>query len=122
MIELLEIDIREITEEDLDDYQRIAVVDTQPHIFGGKVPHVDLVIDHHPVRTGYTATFKDIRTAFGATTTLVLDHLIRFGIPISERIATAAVYAIQTDTWSFRRGALPEDVNIFAHVYPRADQ
>jgi nanoRNase/pAp phosphatase (c-di-AMP/oligoRNAs hydrolase) len=122
LIELLDIDVRALREQDLQDFERIAVVDTQPHIFGGKVPHVDLVIDHHPVRGGYTATFKDIRTAFGATTSMVLDYLVRCGIPISERLATAAVYAITTDTWSFRRGAVPEDVTIFAHVFPRADQ
>ena len=122
MIELLGVDIRVVVEADLASYERIAVVDTQPHIFGGKLPHADLVIDHHPSRTGYTATFRDIRTAFGATTSLILDYLMRCGIPISERIATAAVYAIKTDTWTFRRGAVAEDVNIFAHVYPRADQ
>ena len=121
LIELLGVDIRVVTEADLASYDRIAVVDTQPHIFGGKLPHADLVIDHHPSRSGYTATFRDIRTAFGATTSLVVDYLMRCGIPISERIATAAVYAIKTDTWSFRRGAVPEDVSIFAHVYPRAD-
>ena len=122
MIELLGVDVKEIAEEDLATFERLAVVDTQPHIFGGKVTHADLVIDHHPSRTGYTATFRDIRTAFGATTSLVLDYLIRCGIPISERIATAAAYAIKTDTWAFRRGAVPEDVLIFAHVFPRANQ
>lgn len=122
LIQLLAVDIKEIVESDLPDYDRVAVVDTQPHIFGGKLSHADLVIDHHPLRTGYTATFRDIRTAFGATTSLVLDYLIRCDIPISERIATAAVYAIKTDTWTFRRGTVPEDVNIFAHVYPRANQ
>lgn len=122
MVELLGIDVLEITADDVAGFDRIAVVDTQPHIFGGKVGDVDLVVDHHPPRSGYSATFRDIRTAFGATTTMLLDSLIRYGIPISERLATAAVYAIKTDTWSFRRGAVPEDVAVFAHVFPRADQ
>lgn len=122
MIDLLDIDVLEVTEDDVARHDRIAVVDTQPHIFEGKVVDVDLVVDHHPLRGGYTTIFRDIRTAFGATTTMLLDTLIRFGIPISERLATAAVYAIKTDTWSFRRGAVPEDVSVFAHVFPRADQ
>ena len=122
LVELLGIDVTQIGVEDLPGFGRIAVVDTQPHIFGGRVTHVDLVMDQHPPRTGYTATFKDIRTSCGATTSLVLDYLIRCGIPISERLATAAAYAIKTDTWTFRRGTFPADVAIFAHVYPRADQ
>lgn len=122
MCELLGVDVRELDESDLADFDRIAVVDTQPHIFGGRVQHVDLVIDHHPPRTGYTATFKDIRTSFGSTTALLIDYLLRFGLPVSERLATAAVYAIKTDTWTFRRGSVPEDVAIFAQVYPLADQ
>lgn len=122
MLELLGIDVKEITEDDLSSFDRVAVVDTQPHIFGGKLPHADLVIDHHPPRTGYTATFKDIRTSFGATCTLLLDHLLRAGLTISERLATAAVYAIKTDTWTFRRGTLAADIAIFAHVFSRADQ
>ncbi len=122
MCDLLEIDVARIHEDDLRRFDRIAVVDTQPHIFGDRVPEVDLVVDHHPPRGGYTSIFSDIRTAFGATTTMMLDSLVRYGIPISERLATAAVYAIKTDTWSFRRGTVPEDVTIFAHIFPRADQ
>jgi nanoRNase/pAp phosphatase (c-di-AMP/oligoRNAs hydrolase) len=122
MVELLGLDVREITESDLASFARIAVVDTQPHIFGSKVPHADLVIDHHPPRTGYTASFKDIRPQYGATTSMILDDLIRCGIPISGRLATAAAYAIKTDTWTFRRGSVPVDVALFAQVYPQADQ
>ena len=122
MVELLDIDVAEIGEDDVAGFDRIAVVDTQPHIFEGKVRDVDLVVDHHPPRSGYTSIFRDIRTAFGATTTMLLDSLMRYGIPLSERLATAAVYAIKTDTWSFRRGAVPEDIAIFAHVFPRSDQ
>ncbi|MEM7245253.1 MAG: DHH family phosphoesterase [Acidobacteriota bacterium] len=122
MIELLGIHVNEITVEDLPSFDRIAVVDTQPHIFQGKVDHVDLVIDHHPQRSGYTATFKDIRTTFGATSTLLIDHMHRCGVTVSERLATAAVYAIKTDTGSFQRGTNAADVAIFAQLYPLADQ
>lgn len=122
MCELLGVEILEVKEADVAAFDRVAVVDTQPHIFGGKVQHADLVIDHHPQRSGYTATFKDIRTSFGATSSLIIDYMLRAGVTVSERIATAAVYAIKTDTWAFRRGSLARDVEIFAHVFPRADQ
>ena len=35
-------------------------------------------------RDGYEAKFIDIRTSFGATTTMLLDYLVRADVPISE--------------------------------------
>jgi nanoRNase/pAp phosphatase (c-di-AMP/oligoRNAs hydrolase) len=122
MVDLLELDIAEITEEDLTGFDRIAVVDTQPHIFEGKVPYADLVIDQHPKREGYEAKFVDIRTSFGATTTMLLDYLVRADVPISERLATAAIYAIHTDTKRFEGPTNKRDVELFAHIFPKASQ
>ena len=122
MVESLDLEIEEITEADLEGFDRIAVVDTQPHIFEGKVPYADLVIDQHPKRDGYDAKFRDIRTSFGATTTMLLDYMVRAGVPISERIATAAVYAIHTDTKRFEGPTNKRDVELFAHVFPKASQ
>jgi len=122
MVEILELEIVEITEEELADFGCIAVVDTQPHIFEGKVPYADLVIDQHPKRDGYEAKFIDIRTSFGATTTMLLDYLVRAGVPISERLATAAIYAIHTDTKRFEGPTNKRDVELFAQVFPKASQ
>jgi nanoRNase/pAp phosphatase (c-di-AMP/oligoRNAs hydrolase) len=122
MIEILDVDLEHVREEDLAQYDGLAVVDTQPHIFEGKVPYADLVIDQHPRRDGYEAKFRDIRTSFGATTTMLLDYLVRAGVPISERIATAAVYAIHTDTKRFEGPTNNRDVELFAHVFPKASQ
>jgi len=46
-------------------FDRIALVDVQPHYFSGVVDRVDLVIDHHPETTGWSAMFKDIRRTTG---------------------------------------------------------
>ena len=67
MINLLDIHVEAITPNSLKEYDRIAMVDVQPHYFGGLIDRVDLVIDHHPEQPGYTAVFKDIRPDDGST-------------------------------------------------------
>ena len=61
MVNLLDIHVEVVTPESVKEYDRIAMVDVQPHYFGGPIDRVDLVIDHHPEQAGYTAVFKDIR-------------------------------------------------------------
>ena len=67
MVNLLDIHVEPITPESLKEYDRIAMVDVQPHYFGELIDRVDLVIDHHPEQPGYTAVFKDIRADYGST-------------------------------------------------------
>ena len=58
MANLLDIKVEKVTAESLTQYTKIATVDVQPHYFGGLIHRVDLVVDHHPAREGYTAAFK----------------------------------------------------------------
>src|ERR1700758_3882135 len=48
MVHLLEIQITPVTTEELDSFDKIAMVDVQPPFFGEKIPRADIVIDHHP--------------------------------------------------------------------------
>ena len=52
MANLLDIHVETITPADLKTFDRVAIVDVQPHYFSGLVDRVDLVIDHHPETTG----------------------------------------------------------------------
>ena len=61
MVNLLDIHVEAVTPASVKEYDRVAMVDVQPHYFGGLIDRVDLVIDHHPEQPGYTAVFKDIR-------------------------------------------------------------
>src|SRR3970282_1203766 len=74
MVNLLDIHVEPITPESLKDYDRIAMVDVQPHYFGDLIDRVDLVIDHHPEQPGYTAVFKDVRAAYGCSRTVTCRH------------------------------------------------
>jgi nanoRNase/pAp phosphatase (c-di-AMP/oligoRNAs hydrolase) len=121
MLNLLDIHIEAITPESLKEYERIAMVDVQPHYFGGLIDRVDLVIDHHPEQTGYTAVFKDIRPDYGSTSTILTEHLRAVDVNISERTATAMLYAIKSDTLFFNRQTNRVDLEAFSYLYPLAD-
>jgi nanoRNase/pAp phosphatase (c-di-AMP/oligoRNAs hydrolase) len=121
MVKLLDIKMEPIRPEQLKEYDRIALVDVQPHYFPGLLPHVDLVIDHHPEQSGYNAIFKDIRPEFGSTSTILTEHLRAVDLDISERTATAMLYAIKSDTLFFNRHANRADLEAFSYLYPLAD-
>jgi nanoRNase/pAp phosphatase (c-di-AMP/oligoRNAs hydrolase) len=82
---------------------------------------VDLVIDHHPEQPGYSAVFKDIRADYGSTSTILTEHLRAVDVNISERTATAMLYAIKSDTLFFARHTNRVDLEAFTFLYPLAD-
>jgi nanoRNase/pAp phosphatase (c-di-AMP/oligoRNAs hydrolase) len=121
MMNLLDIHVEIMTAEQLNDFDRIALVDVQPHYFAGIIDRVDLVIDHHPEQHGYTAVYKDIRADYGSTSTILTEHLRAVDANISERTATAMLYAIKSDTLFFNRQANRVDIEAFSYLYPLAD-
>jgi len=121
MVNLLDIHVEAITPESLKEFDRIAMVDVQPHYFGGMLDRADLVIDHHPEQPGYTAVFKDIRPDYGSTSTILTEHLRAVDVNISERTATAMLYAIKSDTLFFNRQTNRVDLEAFSYLYPLAD-
>jgi nanoRNase/pAp phosphatase (c-di-AMP/oligoRNAs hydrolase) len=121
MVNLLDIHVEVITPEQINDYERVAMVDVQPHYFQGVIDRCDLVIDHHPEQTGYNAIYKDIRVNYGSTSTILTEHLRAVDANISERTATAMLYAIKSDTLFFNRQANRVDLDAFSYLYPLAD-
>jgi nanoRNase/pAp phosphatase (c-di-AMP/oligoRNAs hydrolase) len=121
MINLLDIHVEAITHDAVKEYDRVAMVDVQPHYFGGLIDRVDLVIDHHPEQPGYTAVFKDIRPDYGSTSTILTEHLRAVDVSISERTATAMLYAIKSDTLFFNRSTNRVDLEAFSYLYPLSD-
>jgi nanoRNase/pAp phosphatase (c-di-AMP/oligoRNAs hydrolase) len=121
MADLLDIRLETITPAEFAGFDRIATVDVQPHYFGGLLPRVDLVVDHHPEQPGYTAVFKDIRADYGSTCTILTEHLRAVDVSISERTATAMLYAIKSDTLFFARQTNRVDLEAFTFLYPLAD-
>jgi len=121
MLNLLDIHVEPVTQADLSSFDRIAMVDVQPTYFGGLIDKVDLVIDHHPPQPGYSAVFRDIRPDYGSTCTILTEHLRAVDVNISERTATAMLYAIKSDTLFFNRQANRVDIEAFSYLYPLSD-
>ena len=121
MANMLDIQVEQITPTSFAAFDRVATVDVQPHYFGGMLDRADLVIDHHPEQPGYSAVFKDIRADYGSTSTILTEHLRAVDVNISERTATAMLYAIKSDTLFFARHTNRVDLEAFTFLYPLAD-
>jgi len=121
MANMLDIHVEPVTPASVREFERIATVDVQPHYFVGMLDRVDLVIDHHPEQPGYSAVFKDIRADYGSTCTILTEHLRAVDVNISERTATAMLYAIKSDTLFFARHTNRVDLEAFTFLYPLAD-
>ena len=121
MANMLDIQVEQITPASFSAFDRIATVDVQPHYFGGLLDSAHLVIDHHPEHPGYSAVFKDIRADYGSTSTILTEHLRAVDVNISERTATAMLYAIKSDTLFFARHTNRVDLEAFTFLYPLAD-
>jgi nanoRNase/pAp phosphatase (c-di-AMP/oligoRNAs hydrolase) len=118
MLELLEIDLEVIRPSDLRRYGAVALLDVQPNVFRDPLPAVDVVIDHHPPRPGYQARFRDIRASYGATSTILTEYCLAAEVAIPQRLATALLYGIKSDTLFLDRETSRADVAAFSHLYP----
>ena len=123
MIRLLDIQIDRITYDDLHkDGARLALLDVQPPYFDKPLGRVDLVVDHHPKRIAFKARYADLRTAYGATSTIFTEYLRAAGMEPSQRLATALLYGIKTDTLFLERGSNLADLSAFNFLYPLANK
>jgi len=120
MVNLLDIHVEPVTPESVKEYDRVVMVDVQPHYFGGAIDRADLIIDHHPEQPGYTSVFRDIRPDYGSTSTILTEHLRAVDVSISERTATAMLYAIKSDTLFFNRQTNRVDIEAFSLPLPRS--
>ncbi|MDH5565697.1 MAG: DHH family phosphoesterase [Myxococcales bacterium] len=121
MVRALGIEVRTVKPEELDEFDAIALVDVQPTVFGDNPParvlSVDVVIDHHPERTGYDAVIRDIRPNYGATATILTEYLRAAEIEMHPRLATALTYGIKSDTQLLGRETSRQDMAAFAYLH-----
>jgi len=121
MVHLLEIGIEPASTEELAEYDKIAMVDVQPPFFGEKLTRAHIIIDHHPNYESSDAPFVDVRTKYGATSTIMTEYLISAEEHISERLATALLYGIRSDTLALSRRVTDDDLQAFVTLYPIAN-
>lgn len=121
MVAALGIDVRIVTPAELEEFDGLALVDVQPPVFGESPParvlSVDVVIDHHPERGGYDTVLGDIRTAYGATSSILTEYVRAANIEVRPRLATALLYGIKSDTQLLGRETSRDDIRAFAFLH-----
>lgn len=121
LCEAVGIDVRVIAPDEIAEFDGLVLVDVQPNVFGDSPParllSVDLVVDHHPERTGYEAALRDIRTSYGATSSIVTEYLRATNTEINAKLATALLYGIKSDTQYLGRETSRRDMQCFAFLH-----
>lgn len=121
MVQALDIEVERVTTDSVRRFDALALVDVQPAFFEEALPEVAVVIDHHPEARGWRAAFRDVRPTYGATATILTEYLRAAEAKITERVATALLYGIKTDTLHLERGGTRADMDAFAFLYERAN-
>jgi nanoRNase/pAp phosphatase (c-di-AMP/oligoRNAs hydrolase) len=127
MITRLQIPLRSIHTINPFNFTVVSLVDCQP--FSGNAPLPvslvpSIVVDHHPARKISLlkkVPFVDIRPDYGSTSSILAEYLVKQGVDINRRLATALYYGIMSDTRYLGRDAHEVDVKLSAALYtPRS--
>lgn len=119
MIRLLDLEVHTIEPEELASFDKVALLDTQPSHFTVSLPRVDVIIDHHPMTANYSnVPYCDIRSKYGATSTILTEYLRASAVTIGQRLATALLYGIKADTLHLNREVIDADLYAFVSLYP----
>lgn len=118
MVSSLKIPLNPFKPSLLTQHNKFILVDSQPtHQEVFKNVKFTAVIDHHPLTSGWSADYVDIRPDYGATATILYEYLKTAKVRPGIRLATAMVYAIKTDTNNFEKSAKTQDVLAFQYFY-----
>ncbi|KAB8033202.1 DHH family phosphoesterase [Fluviispira multicolorata] len=119
MLRLLDLEVLTIKPDDLKNFDKVALLDTQPTHFTVALPKVDAIIDHHPMTGNYSdIPYCDIRSKYGATSTILTEYLRAAAVNIGQRLATALLYGIKADTLHLNREVIDADLYAFISLYP----
>lgn len=123
MIESLNIDIGKYEEFHIKSEDKIIVIDGCKG--NSNVEELDgdeiLVIDHHEVKEPETVRYVDIRSSYGACSTIIYTYYEELGEQISKDVATALMIGLNMDTAQLTRGVSKEDVDAFHFLYTKAN-
>ncbi len=123
MVDLLKIPSERLHTVKLRDFSKKVLVDSQPlHLPAFENIVFDAVLDHHPLTTGWQATYVDIRPEYGAASSMLVEYLRAAGIKPSVAQATALFYAIKVDTNNFEMKASLADAISFRYLFGLANQ
>ncbi len=124
MVRLLKIPAKKVRASDFKHYSNIALVDTQPRFENNSFPknkHATIVVDQHTSKYNVDADFVVVDTEAGSTSALLGRELLAKGFEIPEKLATALVYGILSDTLDFSRVTRRETIDTYFELLPLAD-
>jgi nanoRNase/pAp phosphatase (c-di-AMP/oligoRNAs hydrolase) len=117
LAQAMRLNIRLLSQVNLNDYRLIALVDAQPSFFGDQFQTIKpaIVFDHHRHQGEWSAELTDIRPQYGALSTVLTEYLFCARIRIPRSLHTALLYGIKTDTDNFDRETLAEDIRAYMY-------
>jgi len=126
MAGILDIPLTPLDIVDLDEYDVICMLDTQPLTGNNSLDPdaaIDIVIDHHPLReASKRCLWVDVRENYGVTATILYEYLVANKIHIDSKLATAIFYAIKSDTQDLGREANLPDREAYLNLFPLVDK
>lgn len=122
MAKELEIPLTPLGIVNLQDFQVVCMLDTQPGTGNNALPpdsRVDIIIDHHPVRKlSEQSRWVDVREDYGVTATMLYEYLLAQEVTIGTKLATALFYAIKSETQDLGREANRPDRDAYLRLFP----
>ena len=122
MVSELGIKSKPIEDLDLDTFNAICMVDTQPGTGNNSYPidrRVDLVIDHHQLREQtHSCRWVDVRPEYGASASILFEYLQSQEVKIATKLATILFYAIKSETEDLGRDWTKSDRDAYLHLMP----
>ncbi len=125
LVRYLGLNLRQIKELDLLQFDVVGMVDTQPGTGNNSWPAdaaLDIVFDHHSFNPQTEqAGFHDIRKEYGAATTILWEYMQAASLEPDTPLATGMIYAIRSDTQDLGREARQADIIAIQNLYPLAN-
>ena len=122
MVDQLEIKSKAIGELDLDSFNAVCMIDTQPETGNNSYPagrRVDLVIDHHQIKEQtHSCRWVDVRPEYGASATILFEYLQTQDVKIATKLATILFYAIKSETEDLGRDWSKSDRDAYLKLMP----
>ena len=122
MAKQLEIKSKSIDELDLDAFNAVCMVDTQPETGNNSYPadrRIDLVIDHHQIKSQTQACrWVDVRPEYGASASILFEYLQAQEVKIATKLATILFYAIKSETEDLGRDWSKSDRDAYMKLMP----
>lgn len=125
MVDLMGLRLEPLDRLDFDEFGTHCLIDTQPETGNHSLPSdlpFSIAIDHHPrSEIADRIPFLDIRTEYGATSTMMFYYLKAAGLDLPTKLATALLFGIKSDTRELEREASEADLHAYLEIFPKAD-